>query len=209
MDLIGRLLNSLKISKASRELDGVLFLIDIKQSSDLAQRGSEQGETCLYINQCLVHIMSAITLNGGRILQTEGDAVWAFFEKKGENGVEVQEALNATRSIRLELEKWGKHNGKVHFRASFINANIRPILYLLGSHRQSAWTEVGGGDAFFRLAKLLSVEKEVADRNTSFVILTEAVAGAVEAMQDIDWSFRARTISSKQGSNLLFSGFIV
>ncbi len=167
-------------------LDGALLVVDLKGSEALFREGARLGQAGALAEECLAVLCAAAIARGGTVLQTEGDAVTAFFAA-GDHASPAGAALQAVREMDARLAELSRQLRErrlrglpeaLRFRGGLSVGAIRPVWHQLGDTRAPGWSEVGASNAFVDAARLADLERAVEGEGTR-VVLAEALAAAL------------------------------
>ncbi len=190
---------------------GALLNVDLKGSEKISRQSAKLGSAGDLMEICLSHMWMAVSKNGGHVLQTEGDALRALFPE-GDVKEPARAAIVATETMRQSLQQLEQRfvaqgmsavpEDGLHFRASIVEGEIRPIWQAYGGTRLAGWSEAGGTNAFVESSRLLEMERQVGEGGAAasvVVVPTPLGERLQEAALPGRWLFDRHTMEGKHG----------
>lgn len=152
------------------QVDCVMATIDLKKSELLYNFGSHQGVGASYVVDIISRFFHHIIDKGGEVIQTEGDAITFFFEKKTSEDT-FKKMIDVLNDINHSLEAYisektkqfaqsANFPDKIRIRAAIEEGSIRPVWQNLEGTSKPSWEQTGTSKIFVSLARLLEAESK-------------------------------------------------
>jgi hypothetical protein len=171
-------------------VSGTLLVLDLKSSEALFRYGAQLGQGAAIVETCLSSLWACVAKESGIVLQTEGDALRAFFDDDASPS-SLAAALRAADAAARDLASLRERLIARHmipvdapslaFRAGVAQGAIRPIWHQMGPSRLASWMEAGSSSPFVDSTRYMDLERKVkASPGSSLLILPEALAARLE-----------------------------
>ncbi len=191
---------------------GVMLTVDLKNSESLFRlETNEEG----IMGSCLSILWNAVLEFGGITLSTEGDSLVAFFDAANiANPLSgaTMSLLKMNRDIALFETQLRERSAipelvSIRFRASVVAGAIKPIWHDQGEVKIPSWSDAAGSLCFLESARLLEIEKSLAETKDSNGILV--ASGIAEQMSSMHLELVLANTSrpGKHGKEYHFSVF--
>lgn len=192
-------------------LHGAILSIDLRNSEFLSRLGAEHFEAGLLVGECLSHMWTAVTSQGGVILRTEGDGLLAFFDSANRAfpvlhaSRAVQEISSTLPFLREKIQSAQDLGGQdIHlgFRAGLALGSIRPVWQNMGDTRHASWTEAGNTMPLVESARLMEIERKLgSSAEDCLVVMPEATARSADSSSkwanQYQWKLRDYSVLGK------------
>jgi class 3 adenylate cyclase len=197
-------------------LRGALLCVDIKDSEYLFQESAATtGDSGRMVRACLSHLWGAVIAEGGSVLSTAGDGLYAFFD--GDDCPNPAEsALRASDRMRERLAELARqlhaqglhHGGDLGFRAGIAVGEIKPVWQEVDRVKVAGWSDTGTGNVFVETARLMEIERQLgSSKSVSHVVLPADTAFSLRGLRALSgkWVLESKKFVGKHDRSYLVS----
>lgn len=144
-----------KRTHQSQAVEGLLVVLDIKNSEDLFRSEDAPGDGPVLL--LIEKAWRAFAAEGAIVLRAEGDELIAFFDFAKE-AAPLPAVLRACTSVAQEFRVFADGES-VTFRAAVTAGKIQPRWIGMGSARYPTWQQVGETKVFVDASRMLEIER--------------------------------------------------